>query len=177
METQDYLRELAQVNRNGFGFLLAFGVTWGVAAVVGWRLGDRAGAYAALFQGMVGVPLGLLLTWLVADGPRPTDPALGSLSVYLAAGQLLALPLAAVLVATGRHTVAVATLATMLAVHFVPYAWLYATPVYLVVGGLVAVGTAVLVATGSRRASTGPVVCALVSSTLVLGAVAALVTT
>ena len=43
MDVQEYLRELAQVNRNGFGFLLAYGITWVTAAVVGWRFGERVG--------------------------------------------------------------------------------------------------------------------------------------
>jgi len=52
----DYLVALATVNRHGFGFLLAYGLTWLLAALV-WRTkGDRAGAYAALFQGMVRRP-------------------------------------------------------------------------------------------------------------------------
>lgn len=176
MEAQDYLNELALVNRNGFGFLLAFGLTWGVSAALGWRFGDRVGTFAALFQGMVGLPLALLLTWLTATGPRPQDPSLTSLSIYLSMGQLLVIPLAAVLVTLGRYSSAVATLAVILAVHFVPYSWLYATPVYLVVGAVIAVGTAALIATEARRRSTGPAICALTSATLLLGSVVALLT-
>ena len=71
MEVQEHLRELAQVNRNGSGFLVAYGLPWLTAAFVGWRLGERLGTYAALFQGMVGLPLGLVLTMAAADGPRP----------------------------------------------------------------------------------------------------------
>lgn len=173
MEAQDYLSELALVNRHGFGFLLAYGATWMVAAGLGHRFGDRIGAYAALFQGMVGLPLGLGLTAVAATAPRPQDALLGQLSLYLSMGQLLVLPLAIVLVVRSRYLWAVSLLALVLAVHFVPYAWLYGTPVYLVVGAVVAVGTAVLVGV-DRGIRQVPAICALTGSTLMLGGVAAL---
>lgn len=176
MEVQEYLRELAQVNRNGFGFLLAYGFTWLTAAFVGWRFSERLGSYAALFQGMVGLPLGLLLTMAAADGPRPKDPTLNALSIYLSMGQLLVLPFVIVLVIRGRYTVAVATLAVTLAVHFVPYSWLYATPVYVVVAAVVAVGVAILTAKESQPRKTVWQVCALTGATLLLGGVTALTT-
>lgn len=175
MDVQEYLRELAQVNRHGFGFLIAYGSTWFAAAALGWRFGARVGAYAALFQGLAGLPLGLLLTAVAADGSRPEDASLTSLSIYLSTGQLLMLPLVIVLVTLQRYTVAVAALAVTLAVHFVPYAWLYSTPIYIVMAAVVAVGTAVLVAReGPDRDGTGARICALTGAALVLGGLAAL---
>ena len=169
MDVQEYVRELAQVNRNGFGFLLAYGFTWLTAALLGRRFGDRVGAYAALFQGMVGLPLGLLVTMVAADGPRPEDPVLNALSIYLSVGQLLVLPFVIVLVTQARYTVAVAALAVTLAVHFVPYSWLYATPVYGIVALVVAVGTAVLVAKESSPGGGVWRICALTGTTLLIG--------
>lgn len=176
MDVQEYLRELAQANRNGFGFLLAYGITWVTAAAVGWRFGARVGTYAALFQGMVGLPLGLLLTTVAADGTRPEDPTLNALSIYLSIGQLLVLPLVIVLVIRSRYTVAVATLAVTLAVHFVPYSWLYATPIYIVVATVIAVGTALLIARDSPPNRTGWQICALTGGALLLGGSVALTT-
>lgn len=174
MDAQDYVRELAQVNRNGAGFLLAYGLTWLISAGLGWRFGERVGTYAALFQGMVGLPLGLLLTLVTADGSRPDDPTLNALSIYLSMGQLLILPLVIVLTASGRNTLAVAALAVTLAVHFVPCSWLYATPIYLVVASVIAVGTAVLIAKQTRQGSSVPEICALTGIALLLGGVVAL---
>lgn len=185
MDVEIYLRELAQANRNGFGFLLAYGLTWIVSAVLGWRFGERVGTYAALFQGMVGLPLGLLLTAAAADRARPQDATLNSLSIYLSMGQLLILPLVIVLITTARYTLAVAALAVTLAVHFVPYAWLYGTVIYIVVAAVVALGAAALTAietsaaTGTSGAiearAAGPRICALTGATLLLGGVAALI--
>lgn len=150
MDVNDYLTQLAAANHHGFGFLVAYGTTWLVAAVLGWRLGARVGAWAALFQGMVGLPLGLALTAVAAQGARPEDQTLNALSVYLGSGQLLVLPLAVALVRARRHLLAVVVLAVVLAVHLVPYSWLYGTAAYLVVAVVVAVGTAVVVARSHR---------------------------
>lgn len=176
-DVETYLQTLSSVNRGGVGFLLAYGTTWVLAGAV-WRFrGERAGAWAALLQGMVGLPLALVLTALLGQGDRPDDPTMGALSVYLGVGQLLVLPLAAVLVAGRRHELAVAALATTTAVHLVPYSWLYLTPVYVIVGGVVAVVTASLVALGSGRSrSVGAWVCATTGTILLAGAAGAYLT-
>lgn len=174
MDVQEYLEQLSVATRSGAGFLLAYGLTWSIAAVAGWRFGERAGAWIVLFQGTVGLPLGLLLTHVLAEGPRPQDEALGALSLYLAMGQLLVLPLAIVWVAQRRHRAATALFAVVLAVHFVPYAWLYSTPLYLGVAAVIATGTAALVAVESESSRTAPAVCALTAAALLVGGGAAL---
>ena len=75
-DAQDYVLELARVNRNGAGFLLAYGITWLVAAELARWFGERVSTIAALLQGMVGSPIGLSLTRVVAEGSRPDDPTL-----------------------------------------------------------------------------------------------------
>lgn len=167
---------LAEATHHGFGFLTAYGLTW-VAAGLLWRVwGPRVGAYAALFQGMVALPLALGLTALAATADRPDNPLLDTLSVALSMGQLLMIPLVIILVIAGRFDVAVAAFAVTTAVHFVPYSWLYQTPVYLVVGVLIGVGTAVLVQRSlARERSSGAGVCALCGGVLLAGAVVALV--
>lgn len=176
-DVDTYLQTLAAVNRDGAGFLLAYGTTWLVAAVV-WRVrGERVGAWAALFQGMVGLPLALLLTAGMARGERVDDPTMTTLSIYLGTGQLLALPLVGVLVARRHHVLAVALLAATTAVHFVPYAWLYQTPLYVVLSALVAVVTATLVAVGERHARpVGAWICASTGAVLLAGALTAYAT-
>lgn len=175
-DTRAYLEILAEVNRNGFGFLLAFGLTWLVAGVVWARWGDRAGAYAALFQGLVGTPLGLLLTAASATADRPDDPTMTALSIYLATGQLLVLPLAIVLVVRERYSHALSVLVTVMAVHLVPYSWLYRTPVYAAVAVAIAVLTATVVANSLRSSrSPGPRLCLGSGVCLLLGGLAALV--
>lgn len=146
-----------------------------MAAALGRRFGPRVGAYAALFQGIVGLPLGLALTALAARAARPEDATLGPLSLYLSMGQLLVLPLAIVLIVRARYAVTVALLAVTLAVHFVPYSWLYRTPIYLGVGAVIAVGTAALVVARTEARQVWSV-CAVTGSALIVGGAAALVT-
>lgn len=167
---------LATVNRNGFGFLLAYGLTWSIAGLL-WRTkGERVGAYAALFQGMAALPIALVVTAATAVGTRPDDATMNSLSFFLSAGQLMMLPLVIVLVMAGHYTVSVAFMAVVTAIHFFPYSWLYGTVLYLGIGLVIGVTTAVLMGRDNRHAgSAGALVCGTTGGTLLLGAVAALV--
>lgn len=173
-DVDTYLQTLAAVNHRGFGFLAAYGTTWLVSGVL-WRvLGSRIGSYAALFQGMVALPLALGLTALSATGGRPQDPTLDQLAFYLSTGQLLVLPLAIVLIVRRQQLLAVAALATTTAVHFVPYSWLYRTPVYVVTGALVAVLVVVVVGRSAEgEQDAGAQVCAGTGVLLLLAALVA----
>ena len=178
----DYLSTLATVNRHGFGFLLAYGTTWLVAAALWWRLGPKVGAYAALFQGMVALPLALALTALAADGEAPRDPTMTALTIYLSMGQLLVLPLAVVLIRRSSFLMPAAVLAAVVAVHFVPYSWLYGTLLYAVLGAVIAIAVAVVVAQQGRWGSdgesaariSGALACLSVAVPMALGGVVAL---
>lgn len=186
-DVNNYLDALATVNRHGFGFLLAYGLTWLLAALI-WRTkGDRAGAYAALFQGMIALPIAFGLVALTAVGSRPGDPTMNMLSTYLAVGQLMVLPLVIVLVMSRRYTMAVAILAATTAVHFLPYTWLYQTPIYLVMAIVIAIVIPIFIRVEDRRKnndrgqqgdhrqkSVGVLICASTGAILLIGAVATL---
>jgi hypothetical protein len=62
-----------------------------------------------------------------------------------------------------------------LAVHFVPFSWLYATPIYIVVGSVISVGTAILIGKPSQQPSV-PRICLLTGTALLRGGAAALST-
>lgn len=147
---EQYLSQLAQVNRHGFGFLLAYGTTWTLAALVWRRFGPRAGAFAMVFQGMVAVPVALGLTALAATGPSPGHPVLESLSLYLIFSQLVMIPLVVVLIVRERYLTAAVVFTIVLAAHFVPYSWLYDTFLYAVLAALIAASAAVVVARQDR---------------------------
>lgn len=181
IDVGDYLSTLATVNRRGFGFLLAYGATWLAAAALWSRFGPKVGAYAALFQGMVGLPLGLALTALGASGDAPRDPTMNALSIYLAMGQLLVLPPVIVLIRRGLYVLAAALQAVVVAVHFVPYSWLYGTPVYVGGGVVIAVAVTVVLAQQDRWShedppgrTPGALVCLSVGVPMAVGGVAAL---
>ncbi|MCW4459622.1 hypothetical protein [Microbacterium sp. MPKO10] len=140
MTIPEYTQALGEATRHGWGFLFAYGATWLVCGVLWHRASQRTAAYATLFQGMVALPVALALTALTSQADRPELEGMDMLSVLLSAGQLLALPLVIFLVATRRYTDVPLAMAIVLVVHFAPYSWLYATPLYLIMGAAVAVG-------------------------------------
>ncbi|MGB7449716.1 MAG: hypothetical protein WA892_11395, partial [Ornithinimicrobium sp.] len=143
MTIEEYRQALAAATGHGWGFLAAYGLTWLVCSWCWRRWGARAGAYCTLFQGMVALPLGLLLTALTPGPARPEMEGMQGLSVLLSMGQLLGLPIVIYLVARGQFTRAPLAMVILLAVHFAPYSWLYATPLYLVMGGAISVCAAI----------------------------------
>lgn len=140
MTIPEYTHALGEATRHGWGFLVAYGATWLVCAALWRRASARTAAYATLFQGMVALPVALGLTALTAGADRPALEGMDMLSVLLSAGQLLALPLVILLVAKRRYTQVPLAMAIVLVVHFAPYSWLYATPLYLVMGAAVSIG-------------------------------------
>lgn len=147
---EEYLTQLAHVNRHGFGFLLAYGTTWTIVALLWRRFGPRVGAFAMVFQGMVAAPVALGLTALAARGPTPEHAALESLSFYLLFGQMVVVPLVIVLLVRERYLTAAVAFTVVLAAHFVPYSWLYSTLLYAVLAVLLAAAVAVVVGVQHR---------------------------
>ncbi|MBK0330418.1 hypothetical protein I8D64_03275 [Brachybacterium sp. MASK1Z-5] len=146
------LSQLATVNHHGFAFLLAYGLTWLLAAGV-WRWrGQRAGAYAVLLQGVIALPIAFGLMALTAAGPRPQDSLLDELSTALAVSQVFALPILIYLILRRAHRQVPIVLAAVTIVHFSPYWWLYRTPLYMVLAGVLAIGLFVVCRLADRRA-------------------------
>lgn len=154
MSVDEYRHALAASTGHGWGFLTAYGLTWLACAVLWSRRGARVGAFCTLFQGMVALPLALLLTAATQGPPRPTLPGLDNLSVVLACGQLLGLPMVAHLVARDRFTQVPSAMIILLVVHFAPYSWLYATPLYFAMGAAVSIAAVIVAATAPRGAET-----------------------
>jgi hypothetical protein len=148
----EYTHALGEATGHGWGFLAAYGVTWLVCAASWYRTSQRTAAYVTLFQGMVALTLALGLTALTGTTARPELAGMNTLSVYLSAGQLLALPLVIFLVVRRRYALVPLAMVIVLVVHFAPYSWLYATPLYLVMGAAVAVGVTVMMSLGVRAA-------------------------
>lgn len=153
MTVEEYRHALGEATGHGWGFLTAYGLTWLVCALAWRRWSARAGAYCTLFQGMVALPLALALTAAGTGPARPSLPGLDSLPIVLSSGQLLALPVVVHLVATGRFTLVPLAMSVVLVVHFAPYSWLYATPLYLIMGGLLAMAAVLATASATRGAA------------------------
>ncbi|UJH70175.1 DUF7010 family protein [Ornithinimicrobium sp. INDO-MA30-4] len=93
MGIEEYQHVLGEATGHGWGFLAACGATW-FACSAAWRhWGPKVGAYCTLFQGMVALPLALLLTASTPGPDRPVMAGMEGVSVLLASGQLLGLPI------------------------------------------------------------------------------------
>lgn len=142
------LAELADVNYRGAAFLLAYGATWLVCAVLWRTLRPEHATVATLFQGMVALPAALgVSVGLGMFEERPGGELITQLGVLISMSQLLVLPLLVVLAVKGRHSMVPLLFSLAGAIHFVPYAWLYQSALYLVMPVVLAAGLAVLYGT------------------------------
>ncbi len=179
MTVDEYRFALAEANRYGWGFLAAYGTTWLICGIAWRRASARTGAFFTLFQGMAALPVAILLTALTPGGPAPEMASMNTLVILLASGQLLGLPIVIYLTVSERYSLVPLAMTLLVAVHFAPYSWLYATPLYLVMGGAVSVGAVIAMAVGSRSDSgsdvkRGPMLlCFVVGGVMVLSAAVA----
>lgn len=143
----DVLTRLAETNYRGAAFLLAYGVTWMICGVAWRRLRPRLATFVTLFQGMVALPAALGASAMLGMfDRRPDEAMITQLGVLVAMSQLLVLPLLIVLTAKGFYTLVPLCFAASSAIHFVPYAWLYQTPLYIVMPVALAIGLAAVTA-------------------------------
>lgn len=149
-ELTTVLKDLADQNHSGAAFLAAYGVTWLVCAYL-WRvMSARNAALATLFQGMVALPVALgISATLGMFNERPGGELITQLSMLVAMSQLLVLPFLIVLHSKKQYSIIPLLFALAGAIHFVPYAWIYQTPVYIAMAVVLAIGLAVLYATDS----------------------------
>lgn len=161
MDVEEYTRALAIANRHGWAFLAAYGTTWLISAAAWARATPRTAAVVTLFQGMVALPLALVLTLLTLGPPRPSLEALDSLSVAMATGQLLGLPVVIFFIMSQRYTLVPLGMVVLLVVHFAPYSWLYGTPLYMVMGGAISITAVVVSRRAEREGGPGPTAGAL----------------
>ena len=144
MDLVESLTLLAKQNVFGVAFLSAYGLTWLTCGYLWWRATERVAAFATLFQGMVAFPVALGVSALIGaiGQQRPVPEEITQLSVLIGTSQLLGLPLLIYLIVKRHYTLMPFVFATVTAIHFVLYAWLYQTLIYLVMATLIALGTA-----------------------------------
>lgn len=115
----------------GAPWLVAYGLTLSVVAVLSFVLDTRTAALATLFQGGVALPLAFALERRLGRGAMAADHPLRSLSVQLAMVQIVALP-AVIMLYPDHPELVPAALAAVGGAHFLPYVWLHETRIYLV---------------------------------------------
>jgi hypothetical protein len=150
MTVDQYLHALGETTGHGWGFLAAYGLTWVSCGLIWRRARAEVAAYCTMLQGMVALPLALGLTALTSGPPRPSMPGMDTLVLLFSSGQLLGLPAIVYLVISRRFTLVPLSFTILLVVHFVPYSWLYATPLYLIMGGIISVSAALAMSSAER---------------------------
>lgn len=146
-ELTQTLRELANHNYSGAPFLGAYGLTWLVCALAWRKFNMKVAAFVTLFQGMVALPIALgVSASLGMFVDRPGMESITQLSILISMSQLLVLPLLIVFTKKENFTAVPLIFSLAGAIHFIPYAWLYQTPIYIVMPTVLAVALAVLYA-------------------------------
>ena len=141
----ELLEELARVNYSGAPFLVAYGITWLICGVLWRKIKLNYAAIATLFQGMVALPIALLILYIVgAFTLRPDTGILNSLSIIIAMSQLLAIPLLIAMFQREHYTIIPFIFSIVGAVHFLMYAWLYQEVAYIIMPIVLSVLLAVI---------------------------------
>ena len=145
------LDDVSASSAGGAPFLIAFGFTLAVCGVLGLVLPLRTAAIITLFQGNLALPLAFLLERRLGTRRMAADHPLKPLALQMAMSQIVALP--AVLLAFALHPAYVpAAMAAIGGGHFLPYAWLQRTRIYVILGVAVSVGALVLTLALRREA-------------------------
>ena len=129
----------------GAPWLIAFAGSVTVVAVLSFVLDVRVVALATLFQGGVALPIAFALERRMGTGTLAKDHPLWPLVMQTMFVQILALP-AVILLYPDNPQLVPAGLAAVAGAHFLPYAWLHQTRVYIVLAVALSIGAWLLAA-------------------------------
>lgn len=124
----------------GIAFLIAYGTTLLIAGALAFFLPQDIAALVVLFQGGVALPLAFALERVMGFPPMVEDNPLRTLSIQMAMTQVLALP-AVIIVYELNPAYVPAVFGAIGGGHFLPYAWLHRTRIYIVLGIIVSLGS------------------------------------
>ena len=135
----------------GFPFLLVFGIVWTLGGFLSYVVPANIAPWIYVVLGMPGTAVAILLERRLGYVPAASpDPLLG-LTLQLLFVQIVAFPAILIVWEAAPHHLPVA-FAAIVGAHFLPYSWVYRTPLYLYLGPAVAVGPFVLAVVAGRKA-------------------------
>jgi hypothetical protein len=138
-EFNQALNEVSASSAGGSPFLIAYGATFLLTGVLSFFISLEVAALIAMFQGIVALPVAFWLERQMGTQRMSADNPLKTLSGQMAVSQALGIP--ALIVTYTLNPVAVpVVLAGFGGAHFLPYAWLHRTRLYLIMGSVVAIG-------------------------------------
>jgi hypothetical protein len=121
--------EVSASSAGGAPFLISYGATFLITAVLSFFLPVNVVAIIAMFQGGVALPLAFWLERKMGSRRMAAGNPLRPLSAQMAMSQALGLPLLILVYSLNPLGIPVA-LASLGGVHFLPYAWLHRTRIY-----------------------------------------------
>ena len=141
--------DIVTSSAGGAPFLICFGATIALSALIWPLLPVKIAALVVMFQGNLALPAAFWLERRMGWTTMAPDNPLKSLSIQLAMSQIVAFP--AVIVAYDLSPASVpVVLASIAGGHFLPYSWLQRTPVYIALAIAVSAGAlAIQVALGA----------------------------
>lgn len=146
------LDEVSASSAGGAPFLLCYGITFIITGILAFILPRETSALIAMFQGGVALPAAFLLERIMGQGRMSAENPLKDLSAQLAVSQALAIPFLIVAYTANPDLIPV-TMAGLGGVHFLPYAWLHRTRIYVAVGVVISLGAFALILASSVSAS------------------------
>jgi hypothetical protein len=127
----------------GSPFLISYGLTFLLTATFSLFLSARVVALIAMFQGGVSLPLAFWLEHRLGKKRMSSDNPLKPLSVQLAISQALGLPTLIAVYSLEPKLIPLA-LASLGGVHFMPYAWVHNSKIYIYLAVAVSIGAYVI---------------------------------
>ena len=142
-DLEQALDEVSASSAGGAPFLIAYGLTFLITAIFSFFIPKPIAALVAMFQGGVALPIAFWLERKMGSRRMASDNPLRELSVQMAMSQALALP-ALILVYSLNPNGLPLALAALGGVHFLPYAWLQRTRIYVGFAVAVSLGAFVI---------------------------------
>lgn len=137
------LDEVSRSSAGGAPFLIAYGATFLLTGILSFFISLEVAALIAMFQGVVALPIAFWLERRMGSQRMAAENPLRMLSALMAVSQALGIP--ALIIVYNLNPVAIpAVLAGFGGAHFLPYAWLHRTRLYLFMGSAVAIGAFVV---------------------------------
>jgi hypothetical protein len=152
-DLQQAFDEVSASSAGGAPFLIAYGATFLITAILSFFLPRQTTALIAMFQGGVALPAAFWLERKMGTRRMAAANPLRPLSVQLAMSQALGLPALILVYSLNPGGIPLA-LASLGGVHFLPYAWLHRTRLYVFFAFAVSLGAfAIQIALGTAAFS------------------------
>jgi len=136
--------EVSASSSGGAPFLICYGLTFIITGILAFSLPRETSALITMFQGGVALPAALWLERYMGTTTMSNDNPLKALSAQMAISQALALPFLIVVYNIDPAQIPV-VMAGSGGMHFLPYAWLHRTQIYIFLGVVVSLGAFALV--------------------------------